>query len=64
MMKPLATPAGREIRTVFRTRFKPQMQNDLTTEKKIACRKLSLLEFVGNLRSIRKACRVMGCSRQ
>ncbi len=36
----------------------------MTTEKKIARRKLSLLELAADLGNVSKACRVMGYSRQ
>jgi len=36
----------------------------MTTEKKVARRKLSLLELATDLGNISKACRVMGYSRQ
>jgi len=36
----------------------------MTTEKKIARRKLSLLELAGELQNVSKACKVMGYSRQ
>jgi hypothetical protein len=37
---------------------------DMTTEKKIARRKLSLLELAGELSNVSRACKVMGYSRQ
>ena len=36
----------------------------MTTQKKIARRKLSLLELASELQNVSKACRVMGYSRQ
>lgn len=36
----------------------------MTTEKKIARRKLSLLELASELSNVSKACKVMGYSRQ
>ena len=36
----------------------------MTTEKKVACRKLSLLELAHDLGNVSRACRVMGYSRQ
>lgn len=36
----------------------------MTTEEKIARRKLSLLELAQELRNVSKACKVMGYSRQ
>lgn len=36
----------------------------MTTEKKVARRKLSLLELAADLGNVSKACRVMGYSRQ
>ena len=36
----------------------------MTTEKKIARRKLSLLELAGELQNVSRACKVMGYSRQ
>jgi hypothetical protein len=42
----------------------PRTENDMTTDKKIARRKLSLLELAAELGNVSKACRVMGYSRQ
>jgi len=36
----------------------------MTTDKKVARRKLSLLELAADLGNVSKACRVMGYSRQ
>ncbi len=36
----------------------------MTTEKKVARRKLSLLELATDIGNVSKACRVMGYSRQ
>lgn len=36
----------------------------MTTEKKVARRKLSLLELAGELSNVSKACKIMGYSRQ
>ena len=44
--------------------IQPRTENDMTTEKKIARRKLSLLELAAELGNVSKACRVMGYSRQ
>jgi transposase InsO family protein len=39
-------------------------ESDMTTSKKVARRKLSLLELAGELGNVSRACRVMGYSRQ
>ena len=49
---------------VLRTTLKPQTENDMTTDKKVARRKLSLLELASDLGNVSKACRVIGYSRQ
>jgi hypothetical protein len=49
---------------VLRTTFKPRTENDMTTDKKIARRKLSLLELASDLGNVSKACRMIGYSRQ
>ena len=36
----------------------------MTTEKKVARRKLTLLELAGQLGNVSKACRIVGYSRQ
>ena len=36
----------------------------MTTEKKVARRKLTLLELAGQLGNVSRACRIVGCSRQ
>jgi hypothetical protein len=46
------------------TTNQPDQENDMTTEKKIARRKLSLLELATELQNVSKACKVMGNSRQ
>ena len=40
------------------------MENDMTTDKKVARRKLSLLELASDLGNVSKACRMIGYSRQ
>ena len=42
----------------------PEQENDIATDKKIARRKLSLLELASELQNVSKACKVMGYSRQ
>ena len=49
---------------VLRTTFKPRTENDMTTDKKVARRKLSLLELASDLGNVSKACRMIGYSRQ
>src|SRR6201984_834220 len=60
----VAMPPSGEVRMVLRTTFKPRTENVMTTEKKVARRKLSLLELASDLGNVSKACRVMGYSRQ
>jgi transposase InsO family protein len=48
----------------LRDNIQPRTENDMTTEKKVARRKLSLLELASDLGNVSKACRVMGYSRQ
>lgn len=43
---------------------KPEEENVMTTKKKVARRKLSLLELATELGNVSKACKVMGYSRQ
>jgi molybdenum-dependent DNA-binding transcriptional regulator ModE len=43
---------------------KPEKENVMTTKKKVARRKLSLLELATELGNVSKACKVMGYSRQ
>jgi hypothetical protein len=57
-------PPSGEVRMELRTTFKPRTENDMTTDKKVARRKLSLLELASDLSNVSKACRVMGYSRQ
>jgi Winged helix-turn helix len=57
-------PPPGEVRMVLRTILKPRTENDMTTDKKVARRKLSLLELASDLGNVSKACRVMGYSRQ
>jgi len=42
----------------------PRTENDMTTEKKVARRKLTLLELASQLGNVSKACRIVGYSRQ
>ena len=49
---------------VLRTTFKPRTENDITTDKKVARRKLGRLELASDLGNVSKACRVIGYSRQ
>src|SRR6516165_12119274 len=57
-------PPSGEVRMVLRTTFKPRTENDMTTDKKVARRKLSLLELASDLGNVSKACRMIGYSRQ
>jgi len=57
-------PPSGEVRMVLRTTSKPQTENDMTTDKKVARRKLSLLELASDLGNVSKACRMIGYSRQ
>ena len=50
-------PPSGEVRMVLRTTFKPRTENDMTTDKKVARRKLSLLELASDLGNVSKACR-------
>jgi len=56
-------PSG-EVRMVLRTIFKPRTGNDMTTDNKVARRKLSLLALASDLGNVSKACRIIGYSRQ
>jgi hypothetical protein len=49
---------------VLRTTAKPRTENDMTTDKKVARRKLSLLDLASDLGNVSKACRMLGYSRQ
>jgi len=49
---------------VVETSIRTMIGTDMTTEKKIARRKLSLLELAGELSNVSRACKVMGYSRQ
>jgi len=49
---------------VLRTIFKPRTGNDMTTDNKVARRKLSLLALASDLGNVSKACRIIGYSRQ
>jgi transposase InsO family protein len=49
---------------VLRHPIRTSLENDMTTEKKVARRKLSLLELASDLGNISKACRIVGYSRQ
>jgi hypothetical protein len=40
---------------VLRTTFKPHTEHDMTTDEKVARRKLSLLELAGDLVNVSKA---------
>jgi hypothetical protein len=40
------------------------MENEMTTDRKVARRKLSLLELASDLGNVSKACRMIGYSRQ
>src|SRR5262249_61821633 len=57
-------PPSGEVRMVLRTTSKPHTEYDMTTDEKVARRKLSLLELASDLGNVSKACWVMGYSRQ
>src|SRR5215467_15107425 len=57
-------PPSGKVRMVLRTTSKPQTEHDMTTDKKVARRKLSLLELASDLGNVSKACRMIGYSRQ
>ena len=57
-------PPSGGVRMVLRTTFKPRTETDMTTDKKVARRKLSLLELASDLGNVSKACRMIGYSRQ
>jgi transposase InsO family protein len=65
MLRMLAWPCRSEggLGWSFHTSSKPP-ENDMTTNEKIARRKLSLLELAAELSNVSKACKVMGYSRQ
>jgi len=46
------------------TTIQTDRENDMTTEQKVARRKLSLLELASELSNVSRACKVMGYSRQ
>jgi transposase InsO family protein len=48
----------------LRSNTEPEPEHDMTTGKKVARRKLSLLELASDLGNVSKACKVMGYSRQ
>lgn len=48
-------PPSGEVRMVLRTTSKPQTENDMTTDKKVARRKLSLLELANDLGNVSEA---------
>ena len=55
-------PVGLE--GVLRSTSNPKEEKDMTTAKKIARRKLSLLELAAEMKNVSRACRIMGYSRQ
>src|SRR5262249_20526310 len=57
-------PPSGEVRMVLRTTSKPHTEYDMTTDEKVARRKLSLLELASDLGNVSKACRMIGYSRQ
>jgi len=59
-----AMPSSGEVRMILQTTSKARTEDDMTTDKKVARRKLSLLELASDLGNVRKACRVIGYSRQ
>ncbi len=68
----VATPLPGGVRTVLQHNRPTSTENDMTTDKKIARRTLSLLKLAADLGNpptssgqvVSKACRVMGYSRQ
>ena len=55
-------PVGLE--GVLKSTSNPKEEKDMTTAKKIARRKLSLLELAAEMKNVSRACRIMGYSRQ
>ena len=53
----VATPLLGEVR-ILQTDIQPRTENDMTTQKKIARRKLSLLELAAELRNVSKIYRL------
>ena len=49
---------------VLRITSEPRTENDMSTDKKVTRRKLSLLELASDLGNVSNACRVIGYSRQ
>ena len=60
----VATPLPGGVRMELQHNRPTSTENDMTTDKKIARHKLSLLELAPDLGNVSKACRVMGYSRQ
>ena len=58
----MSPPVGLE--EVLENTSNPKEVMDMTTEKKVARRKLSLLELAAELGNVSRACRLMGYSRQ
>ena len=59
----MATPLLEGVRIVI-AQHPTFQENDMTTNDKIARRKLSLLELANEMSNVSKACRIMGYSRQ
>jgi hypothetical protein len=60
LLTPPLMDCGSGVRMVLQTTSK----NDMTTDKKVARRKLSLLELASDLGNVSKECRVISYSRQ
>jgi hypothetical protein len=60
----VAISSSAEVRMVLRIISKPRTETDMTTDKKVARRKLSLLELASDLGNVSKACRMICYSRQ
>ena len=58
----MSPPTGLE--EVLLKHFKPKEAKDMTTDKKVARRKLSLLELAAEMKNVSRACKIMGYSRQ
>jgi hypothetical protein len=58
----MSPPTGLE--EVLLKHFNPKEVNDMTTEKKVARRTLSLLELAAEMKNVSRACKIMGYSPQ
>ena len=58
----MSPPTGLE--KVLLKHFKPKEVKAMSTEKKVAGRKLSLLELAAEMKNVSHACKIMGYSRR